>query len=128
MLVLATAATAGAARADAVSDWNGTAVMAVQTLGPSTPTQSRALAIVHLAMFDALNTIDRRYASYAEPLQAPAEASPDAAAATAAHEVLVRLIPLQKAALDGALERSLRLRKSPPPRSSTLPTPAGYCD
>jgi hypothetical protein len=108
MLVLATAATAGAARADVVTDWNGTAVMAVQTLGQSTPIQSRALAIVHLAMFDALNAIDRRYASYAEPLQAPAEASPDAAAATAAHEVLVRLIPLQKAVLDGALERSLR--------------------
>ena len=108
MLVLATAATAGAARADVVTDWNGTAVMAVQTLGPSTPIQSRALAIVHLAMFDALNAIDRRYASYAEPLQAPAEASSDAAAATAAHEALVQQIPLQKAALDGALDRSLK--------------------
>jgi hypothetical protein len=60
MLVLATAATAGAARADVVTDWNGTAVMAVQTLDPSTPIQLRALGIVHLAMFDVLNAIDRR--------------------------------------------------------------------
>jgi hypothetical protein len=52
---------AGPARTDVVTDWNATAVTAVQALGPSTPIQSRALAIVHLAMFDALNAIDRRY-------------------------------------------------------------------
>jgi hypothetical protein len=62
---------AGTAHADVVTDWNATAVTAVQALGPGTPVQSRALAIVHLAMFDALNAIDRRYQSYAEPLQAP---------------------------------------------------------
>jgi hypothetical protein len=99
---------AGPARADVITDWNATAVTAVQALGPSTPIQSRALAIVHLAMFDALNTINRRYVSYAPPLQAPPEASPDAAAATAAYEVLVRMIPLQKAVLDAALDRSLK--------------------
>jgi hypothetical protein len=108
LLVAGLVCGAGPARADVVTDWNATAVTAVQALGPSTPIQSRALAIVHLAMFDALNAIDRRYVSYAPPLQAPPEASPDAAAATAAYEVLVRMIPLQKAVLDAALDRSLK--------------------
>jgi hypothetical protein len=108
LLAVGSVCGASAARADVVTDWNATAVTAVQALGPSTPIQSRALAIVHLAMFDALNAIDRRYASYAAPLQALPEASPDAAAATAAYEVLVRMIPLQKAVLDAALDRSLK--------------------
>ncbi len=59
-------------------------------------------------MFDALNAIDRRYESYATPLQARPGASPDAAAATAAYEVLVRMIPLQKSVLDAALADSLK--------------------
>src|SRR5258708_29486254 len=92
----------GSACADVVTDWNADAVTAVQALGPSTPIQSRALAIVHLAMFDALAAIDRRYGSYATSLPAQSEASPETAAATAAYEVLVRMIPLQKAFLDTA--------------------------
>jgi hypothetical protein len=99
---------ASAARADVVTDWNATAVTTVQALGPSTPIQARALAIVHLAMFDAANAIDRRYESYATPLKAPPGASLDAAAATAAYEVLLRMIPLQKAVLDAALADSLK--------------------
>ena len=108
LLLLSGAATASAAHADIVSDWNATAVTTVQALGPSTPLQSRALAIVHLAMFDALNARDRRYASFSPPLPAQPEASPEAAAATAAHEVLVQLVPLQKPSVDAALTASLK--------------------
>src|SRR5258708_1636455 len=108
LLLSGTLCVASAARADVVTDWNATAVTTVQASGPSTPIQARALAIVHLAMFDALNAIDRRYESYATPLQARPGASPDAAAATAAYEVLVRMIPLQKSVLDAALADSLK--------------------
>jgi hypothetical protein len=108
LAVSGTLSGASVACADVVTDWNATAVTAVQAFGPSTPIQARALTIVHLAMFDALNAIDRRYESYAAPLQAPPGASPDAAAATAAHEVLVRMIPLQKSVLDAALAESLK--------------------
>ena len=111
---------AGSGRCDVVTEWNATAVTAVQSLGPSTPIQSRALAMVHLAMFDALNAIDRRYASYATPLAPSPDASREAAAAAAAHEVLVRLIPLQKASLDAALEKSLKGVADGPARQSGL--------
>jgi hypothetical protein len=107
-LLLIGTATASDGRCDVVTDWNATAVTAVQSLGPSTPIQSRALAMVHLAMFDALNAIDRRYAFYAAPLVAEPGTSAEAAVATAAYEVLVRMVPLQKASLDVALETALK--------------------
>ena len=47
LLAVGSVCGAGAARADVVTDWNATAVTAVQALGASTPIQSRALAIVH---------------------------------------------------------------------------------
>jgi hypothetical protein len=58
-------------------------------------------------MFDAVNAIERRYHSYAADLEAAPGASQDAAAAVAAHMVLVELYPRQQATLDAALAASL---------------------
>ena len=63
--------------------------------------------MVHGAIFDAVNAIERRYHSYAEDLKAAPGASQDAAAAAAAHTVLAELYPLQQATLDAALAASL---------------------
>jgi hypothetical protein len=63
--------------------------------------------MVHIAMFDAVNGIDPRYQPYLILPEPPAGASPEAAAASAAHGVLVRLFPEQKAALDAVLNTSL---------------------
>ena len=95
-----------AARADVVTDWN------VTTLGltVSSPPQieMRALALTHVAMFDAVNAVTGTYQAYMQPApKAPAGASPEAAAAAAAHTVLVSIFPLQKPALDAALQASL---------------------
>jgi hypothetical protein len=54
--------------------------------------ESRAYAMMHLAIHDALNAIDRRYQPYAYNQKAAPETSPDAAVAAAAHDVLVRVI------------------------------------
>ena len=68
--------------------------------------QSRVYAMVHGAMFDAVNAIVHRYQPYAADLKVVPGASQEAAAAAAAHAVLVELHPQQKEALDAALAAS----------------------
>ena len=53
--------------------------------------------MVHLAMFDAVNAIDRRFPSYAVEAMADPGASPEAVAVEAAHAVLVSLYPSRQA-------------------------------
>lgn len=99
-------ATAAPANADIVSDWmdftNKIAMPYQSSAGaPRTPDQERAATRAALAMFEALNALDRRYESYLKiPAAADKSASPDAAAATAVHRVLLQHFPAQKAALD----------------------------
>jgi len=96
---LVTLAMAAPARADLVTDWN------LRTLTLGGP--QRTLAMVHLAMFDAINAIEPRYRPYLALPAPPAGASAEAAAASAAHGVLVRLFPAQAASLLTALNASL---------------------
>jgi hypothetical protein len=93
------------ARGDVVTDWND-AVTAVTLGGPSAP-QIRIYALVHAAIHDAVNAVDRRYQPYVVDLKAPPGTSVDAAAAAAAHGVLLALVPTQKATIDAALAASL---------------------
>jgi len=53
------------AAVDPVSNWNTVAVQATLTAGENAVVQSRTLAIVHVAIHDALNSIDPRYERYA---------------------------------------------------------------
>src|SRR5262252_5394253 len=80
------------AAVDPVGDWNTIAVQATITAGQSGIPQSRTLAIVHLAIHDALNAIDSRYERYAFTGTAPTGTSVDAAVATAARDALVGAI------------------------------------
>src|SRR5689334_22565488 len=80
------------AAGDPVSDWNTTAVQATVTAGESAVVQSRALAIVQLAIHDTLNTIDPRYDRYAFKGDLQIGASVDAAVAAAARDALVGAI------------------------------------
>jgi len=96
------------ARADTVPEWNLITANALQTANAGTGlAHSRIYAMVHGAMFDAINAIDRRYQPYAADLKASPGASPDVAAAVAAHAVLMDLYPEQQATLDAALAASL---------------------
>ena len=76
-----------------------------EQLGPGR--SSRAMAIVHLAMFEALNAITPRYRSYTGLAAAPSGASSRAAIAQAAHDTLVALFPSQAAQFDQALAADL---------------------
>jgi hypothetical protein len=101
------AATSPAAVADVITDWDEKAVAAGYTAKQGPPPHSRIVAIVHLAMFEAVNSIDGRYRPYRAKLPAESGASREAAAAAAAHYVLVRLYPDQAKEMDKALHASL---------------------
>jgi hypothetical protein len=95
------------AHADVVTDWNVTAIRVAATIGISTGVQSRLMATTHAAMFDAVNSIERKYTPYAVEVSPPAGASAEAAAITAAHGVLTQLVPDEKKMLDAALATTL---------------------
>jgi hypothetical protein len=93
--------------ADVVTEWNERA-LACTTMAKQPPfTATRTMAMVHTAMFDAVNSIERRYALYRVKEVAPAGSSPEAAGVAAAHTVLIKLFPDQKAALDASYADSL---------------------
>jgi hypothetical protein len=105
MVALATMLQEG--RADAVLDWNRTALDAVVAAKLPAPMTTRGMALVHAAVFDAVNAFDGRYSPYRATPKPPSGAAVDAAAAGAAHAVLVRLFPDQKERLDAALAEAL---------------------
>lgn len=89
-LSLASGATASA---DVVTQWNSNAgkaaIASCISPGQDPLHESRLYAMMHIAVHDALNAISRRSRPYAFDVQAGADASPDAAAAAAARDVLV---------------------------------------
>jgi hypothetical protein len=68
---------------------------------------SRAIAIVHIAIFDAINAITGKYRSYTGLGPANDNTSMDAAIAQAAHDTLVALFPSQAASCDQELAADL---------------------
>jgi hypothetical protein len=94
-----------AARADEVMDWNAVAAAALPGEPPAV--ELRTMATMHVAMHDAINSIEPRHRPYGFSIPVHMRASRDAAAASAAHDVLVAMVPAGKAAFDAALARSL---------------------
>ena len=105
-LIVCCVSTGKTAQADVVTDWNVIALNAT-TVPPNSVLQSRTLAIVHAAVYDAVASLDQSGRPYAVDLKAPAGASVDAAIAAAAHGVLMRLAPGQRLLLDEALNTAL---------------------
>ena len=86
-------------------EWNQ---LLQDTIGPTPPfLQTRTFAILHIAMFDAVNSIEQSYTRYRVRVRASRGASSDAAAAQAAHDVLVALFPASVPAYDAALAKRL---------------------
>jgi hypothetical protein len=82
-----------AARADDVVAWNAHTLNALGVSGQNPLVQTRSLAMVHAAIHDALNAIESRYEPHAFSACAAPWTSPEAAIATAAHRVLLGVIP-----------------------------------
>jgi PAP2 superfamily len=90
----------GLAKADTVTDWNGTLIAGLEAAKLPPQTSARTSAIVEASVFDAVNGVERRYTPYHVDPAAPRGASRDAAAASAAYTALVALIPSQKPLFD----------------------------
>jgi membrane-associated phospholipid phosphatase len=92
-----------------VVQWNQTLLVIVRTPGaqPATIHPTRSFAIMHAAIYDAVNAIDGTHQPYLVRLGASHFASQEAAAAAAAHEVLVKLYPSSQATLDAQLQQAL---------------------
>jgi hypothetical protein len=93
-----------------VLQWNRTLLAIVRTPGAQLATihPTRSFAILHAAIYDAVNAIDRTHRPYLVRLSGVSRgASQEAAASAAAHEVLVALYPAFKAPLDAQLQQSL---------------------
>jgi hypothetical protein len=105
--LLAIALLATTARGDVIMDWNAKAdAIGIDKQLPNAP-NARGQAMLHVAMFEAVNAIDKRYAPYRLKLAADSTSSREAAAATAAHDILLSLYPDQKPDLDATLATSL---------------------
>ena len=92
-----------------VLQWNRTLLVIVRTPGaqPATIHPTRSFAVMHAAIYDAVNAIDGTHKPYLVRLSASHFASQEAAAAAAAHEVLVQLYPNFQPTLDAQFQQAL---------------------
>jgi hypothetical protein len=107
-----TGAPASAQSPNVVIQWNQ---VAQNQFGIAPSNSQRNLAMLHIAMFDAINSIEEVYTPYRVHVQASHGASPEAAAAQAAHDVLSALYPAQQATFDSEL--AAQLADIPPGRA-----------
>jgi membrane-associated phospholipid phosphatase len=98
-----------AAAGNVVVEWNRTLLSLVQTPGaqPATIQPTRDFAVMSAAVYDAVDAIDPDHPQYLLRLKAGRGASPDAAAAQAAHDVLTAIFPTFADRLDQQLATDL---------------------
>jgi hypothetical protein len=104
-LICSTVGFSALAQADAVTDWNAITMDAVTSARPG-PQGMLDVALVHIAVHDAVQAIEKRYEPYHFQLK-NAKGSRSAATAAAAHGVLVSIYPTQAITLDAAYHNYL---------------------
>ena len=104
------AATAPIFEEDVVLQWNRVLMQTVSTPGqhPATIMPVRSYAMMHAAMFDAVNSIDGNYTPYLIEVPGSENASIEAAAAKAARDVLAALYPTRVDIFNAELAISLQ--------------------
>jgi PAP2 superfamily len=123
LLLLASAAAAPANSTepnDAILHWNETALQAIKEDRTVPPIAARNLALLHAAIYDAVNAIDRTHTVFHVEATAPLGASMAAAASGAAYRVLTQLYPKQKKRFDAALDAALGAVADGPARQDGL--------
>ena len=107
LMVLVLGMTGSFARGNVVTDWNDVLLQAIRTDRTPPTIASRAMAIVHIAIYDAVNGIMRTHEAYHVSANAPNGASIEAAAIAAAHATLAALFPAQSEKFDDMLDDGL---------------------
>lgn len=113
------AAHACTARAEPVIDANVRAAEIVSTI-PQTPVAVRAMAIVQVAVFDAIQSITGEYQPLVATGSAPEGASVEAAVLSATRTGLLALVPAQRAAIEGDYQTALAKVPEGAPRSDGI--------
>jgi hypothetical protein len=90
--------------ANVVLDWNDVMLASIRLENTGPTLSTRSLAILHLAVYDAVNAITRTHQPYRVEITAPAGASAEAAAVTAAYEVMRTLYPGSSARADATFD------------------------
>ena len=80
-------------RADIITEWNNTTITLVDEAIKGPPPANRAIALVQTSVYEAVNAITQRYSPSDIAIDAPKNASIDAAVATATKRVLDLLLP-----------------------------------
>jgi hypothetical protein len=97
----------GPVSADVITDWNEKAVAFVAKRGMAPPQAELVIASVHVAMFDAVNSIERRYKPYRLVVTTGKDTSKEAAAVVAAGMVLAGLHPADVEELNSLMGTAL---------------------
>ena len=103
MLFLALVISLPARASNVVADWNQIAL----TTALTTPFTQIYLTYVHLAIYDAVNAIDRRYKQYGPEFHGPRDASKQAAAISAAYQTLLYYFPAQAVSLQAQYDAAI---------------------
>src|SRR5215472_5433035 len=106
-LALAAVVLCSTGRADTVAEWNRNFELAAKVAAQLPPIEARAAAIVQVAVFDAVNGLERTYAPYFVTERPPSGARADVAAAAAAYTALKALYPSQGTTFDAELTATL---------------------
>jgi PAP2 superfamily len=112
--MLMCAASVRTVRADVVTDWNTAALNAIRSERTTPPPAARALAILHVSIFDAINGFEGDFEPYFVKERPRGDGSQDAAAAAAAHQVLTSLFQPSAAGFDALREAWLARIKDGP--------------
>ncbi|MFN8548315.1 MAG: vanadium-dependent haloperoxidase [Candidatus Eisenbacteria bacterium] len=97
---------------DPILHWTDTSNALIRSLNQTRACPcpiSRGVAMMYLAMYDAVNSIDGTHEPYLVDLNAPPGASMEAAAVMAAHDVLLSIYPIRQGMLDNAMNADLAL-------------------
>lgn len=121
MLVQGLVMTAGmAAASDVVLDWNSTLLSSVSATAMNPPMASRAMAMMHTAVYDAVNSVNPTHRGYYRVYENPSGTSADAAAAKAAHDVMWHIFPSRRTQIEAALADSLSAIPDGPGKAAGL--------
>jgi len=105
--IIAVACAISSARANVVVEWNNITLDLIRAEALPPPKATRVLAMVHVAMFDAVNAKEREYEPYLIHQHGLPFTNRKVAAAAAAHKVLIKSFPEHKPALHAALHEEM---------------------
>jgi hypothetical protein len=111
---------AAGSRADVVTEWNSAALDAIKADRTAPPKAARALAILHAAIYDAVNGITQTHEPYFVTDKPAGVASVEAAASAAARRVLVALYPERQAVFEEMLALSVAALRDGPSKRAGL--------